>query len=228
MRPRLHGEISPTAEDAAAIAATRVAETAAAADDAREVLQRSRERDSAARADLLRAEELHTALSAKLNALEGLERERVGLAPAAARLLKERGMFGEGAVLGPLSDFISTDANAASLVERFLGATVNAVLVRDRSVAEAVRAWHASATPGPLLLLPVDSEFAESSRYFRRFRQVSRVSSSRPRRQRMGALAARTRDVDGERNGVRRFTRRDLAAGCRVGPGPVAAPRRDC
>jgi chromosome segregation protein len=151
------------AEDAAAIAAARVAETTAAADDAREVLQLARERDSTARSDLLRAEELHTALSAKLNALEGLERERVGLAPAAARLLKERGIFGEGAVLGPLSDFISTDASSASLVERFLGATVNAVLVRDRSVAEAVRAWHASATPGPLLLLPVDAVSGDSA-----------------------------------------------------------------
>ena len=150
------------AEDAAAIAAARVAETTAASEDARDVLQQARERESAARADLMRAEELHTALSAKLNALESLERERVGLAPAAARLLKERGIFGEGAVLGPLSDFISADANAASLVERFLGVTVNAVLVRDRSVAEAVRAWHASAAPGPLLLLPVDSVFDQS------------------------------------------------------------------
>ncbi len=151
------------ADDAAAIAAARVADTTAAVEDARDVLQQARERESAARTELLRTEELHTALSAKLNALEGLERERVGLAPAAARLLKERGIFGEGAVLGPLSDFISADANSASLVERFLGATVNAVLVRDRSVAEAVRAWHASAAPGPLLLLPVDSAFEESS-----------------------------------------------------------------
>ena len=145
------------AEDAAAIAAVQVAETTAALEDARDILQQARERESGARADLLRAEELHTGLSGKLNALEGLERERVGLAPAAARLLKERGIFGEGAILGPLSDFISTDAVSASLVERFLGATVNAVLVRDRSVAEAVRAWHASAAPGPLLLLPVDA-----------------------------------------------------------------------
>ncbi|MDP9201454.1 MAG: chromosome segregation protein SMC [Gemmatimonadota bacterium] len=151
------------AEDVAAIAAARVADTTAAAEDARDVREQARERESAARADLLRAEDLHTALSAKLNALEGLERERVGLAPAAARLLKERGIFGEGAVLGPLSDFISTDASSASLVERFLGATVNAVLVRDRSVAEAVRAWHASAAPGPLLLLPVDSLFDQQS-----------------------------------------------------------------
>ena len=151
------------ADDAAAIAAARVAETTAAAEDARDVLQQTRELEMAARTDLLRIEELHTALSAKLNALEGLERERVGLAPAAARLLKERGIFGEGAVLGPLSDFISADANSASLVERFLGATVNAVLVRDRSVAEAVRAWHASATPGPLLLLPLDSTFDQGT-----------------------------------------------------------------
>ena len=152
-----------TAEDAAAIAAARVAETSTAADTAREVLESVRERHAAARTDLLRAEELHTALSARLNALEGLERERVGLAPAAARLLKERGIFGEGAVLGPLSDFISTDANSATLVERFLGATVNAVLVRDRSVAEAIRAWHSSTSPGPLLLLPVDSASEQAS-----------------------------------------------------------------
>ncbi|MFL5556057.1 MAG: chromosome segregation protein SMC [Gemmatimonadaceae bacterium] len=145
------------AEDAAAIAIARMAETSNAADDARAALQEARERESAARAELMRAEELYTSLSAKLNALEGLDRERVGLAPAAARLLKERGIFGEGAVLGPLSDFISTDANAAALVERYLGPTVNAVLVRDRAVAEAVRAWHSSTSPGPLLLLPVDS-----------------------------------------------------------------------
>jgi chromosome segregation protein len=150
------------AEDAASIASTRLAETSAGADEARDALEVARERESAARADLLRAEELHTALSAKLNALEGLERERVGLAPAAARLLKERAIFGEGAVLGPLSDFISADAAAAGLVERFLGPTVNAVLVRDRSVADAIRAWHASATPGPLLLLPLDSVNGDS------------------------------------------------------------------
>ena len=151
------------AEDAAAIAAGRLAETAAAADDARDTLEQTRIREGAARAELLRAEELYTSVSAKLNALEGLERERVGLAPAAARLLKERALFGEGAVLGPLSDFISADASSAGLVERFLGPTVNAVLVRDRGVAEAVRTWHAAATPGPLLLLPLDSADGETN-----------------------------------------------------------------
>src|SRR5678816_2943052 len=88
---------------------------------------------------------------------DSLERERVGLAPAAARLLRERERFGEGAVLGPLSDFISADQASALLVERFLGATVHAVLVRDHETAEAVRSWHATANPGPLLLLPLDA-----------------------------------------------------------------------
>ena len=152
-----------TAEDVAAIAAGRLAETAAADDDARDALVQARDREGAARLELARTEELHTSLSAKLNALEGLERERVGLAPAAARLLKERAIFGEGAVLGPLSDFISADAGSAGLVESFLGPTVNAVLVRDRSVAESIRAWHAAAAPGPLLLLPLDSVDGESS-----------------------------------------------------------------
>ena len=117
----------------------------------------ARDADSAARSALLRAEESQTAVASKLNALEGLERERVGLAPAAARLLRERSQFGEGTVLGPLSDFISTDAAAASLVERFLGPTVHAVIVRDRAAAEAIRMWHAATNPGPLLLLPADS-----------------------------------------------------------------------
>jgi chromosome segregation protein len=117
----------------------------------------TRDREAVARAELFRADEAHTSLQGKVNALDALERERVGLAPAAARLLREREQFGEGAVLGPLSDFISADQASALLVERFLGATVHAVLVRDRDAAQKVREWHAAANPGPLLLLPLDA-----------------------------------------------------------------------
>jgi len=133
-------------------AAARNAELAAAL----AAVRTARESDAAARSGLLRAEEAHTALESKLNALEQLERERVGLAPAAAKLLREKEKFGAGSVLGPLSDFISTESEAASLVERFLGATVHAILVRDRAAAESIRAWHAATNPGPLLLLPAD------------------------------------------------------------------------
>jgi len=57
-------------------------------------------------------------------------------------------------VLGPLSDFIGADQGSAVLVEKFLGNSVHAVLVRDAAAAEAIRRWHADANPGPLLLLP--------------------------------------------------------------------------
>jgi chromosome segregation protein len=126
-------------------------------------LRAAREADSAARSALLRAEESFTALESKLNALEELERERVGLAPAAARLLRERDKFGEGKIIGPLSDFITTGSDAAALVERFLGPTVHAVLVRDRDAAEAIRAWHAATNPGPLLLLPADASIPDTN-----------------------------------------------------------------
>jgi chromosome segregation protein len=138
-------------------AEARVAAAASALDEARAADRAARERESTARSELFRADEAHTSLQGRVNALDALERERVGLAPAAARLLRERDQFGEGAVLGPLSDFISADQASALLVERFLGATVHAVLVRDRAVADRVRAWHAGAQPGPLLLLPLDA-----------------------------------------------------------------------
>jgi chromosome segregation protein len=135
----------------------RVAEAVSSLEGARATDREARERESAARAELFRADETHTSIQGRVNALDSLERERVGLAPAAARLLRERDRFGDGAVLGPLSDFINADEPSALLVERFLGATVHAVVVRDMSVATDVRAWHATANPGPLLLLPLDA-----------------------------------------------------------------------
>ncbi|MDO8500716.1 MAG: chromosome segregation protein SMC [Gemmatimonadaceae bacterium] len=144
-------------EEALSVARDRNALLNAELASALAAVRAARDTDSGARSSLLRAEEAQTALESKLNALEGLERERVGLAPAAAKLLRERDRFGEGSVIGPLSDFISTETEAASLVERFLGATVHAVLVRDRNAAEEIRVWHAATNPGPLLLLPADS-----------------------------------------------------------------------
>jgi chromosome segregation protein len=138
------------AGEAAAAAATELG-TARAADKS------TRERESLARAELFRADEALTALQGRVNALEQLERDRVGLAPAASALLRERRQFGDGAVLGPLSDFIGADQGSALLVEKFLGNSVHAVLVRDAATADAIRQWHASANPGPLLLLPLDA-----------------------------------------------------------------------
>jgi len=148
------------AEESLRIARERNESLNAVVASALDAVSAARASDSAARSLLLRSREFQTELESRVNALEALERERVGLAPAAARLLKERERFGNGGVLGPLSDFISADADSASLVERFLGASVHAVLVRDREVADEVRAWHGATSPGPLLLLPADLDTA--------------------------------------------------------------------
>ena len=149
-----------TADDALTIAR----QAATAADAARETARASardwRERDAAARAETHRVDAAHASVQSKLHALEGLERERVGLAPAALRLLKDREQFGSGAILGPLSDFIGADTATALLVERYLGPTVHAVVVRDGGVADAIRRWHGDVGPGALLLLPLDAKGA--------------------------------------------------------------------
>ena len=134
-----------------------VQETQQALEGARVAAAAARTADAEARALLARSVEQATSLEGQVSALERLERERVGLAPSAQRLLKEKDRFGAGAVLGPLTDFLSADGEAARLVERYLGATLHAVVVRDAAAARAVRAWHGEANPGPLLLLPIDA-----------------------------------------------------------------------
>ncbi len=156
---RAHEE-SQAEVDAAAEAADAAA---AELENARAQDRETRERESLARAELFRADEALTSLQGKVNALEQLERDRVGLAPAASALLRERQRFGEGAVLGPLSDFIGADQDSAVLVEKFLGNSVHAVLVRDAAAADAIRRWHSDANPGPLLLLPLDAMSEETA-----------------------------------------------------------------
>src|SRR5206468_2017402 len=95
----------------------------------------------------------HWKASGRRDALAELERERVGLAPAAQALLKERERFGD-AVIGPLSDFVRTSRRDAVLAEQLLGEWLHAVLVRDASAVETIRRWHEKTQPGPLVLLP--------------------------------------------------------------------------
>jgi chromosome segregation protein len=111
------------------------------------------EQELSARTTRRQAEHAWSQLAARREALGELERDRVGLAPAAQALLAVRDRFGSG-VLGPLADFVRTSRRDAELAERLLGEWLHAVLVRDADVAEAVRVWHAAAQPGPLVLLP--------------------------------------------------------------------------
>ena len=126
----------------------------AASDRARHLVNETREREAAERDQRRGAEESLAQLTARRQALEELERDRVGLAPAAQALLAARDRFGS-AVLGPLSDFISTSREDAELAERLLGEWMHAVLVRDWHAVGAIHAWHQEAQPGSLVLLPI-------------------------------------------------------------------------
>ena len=145
-----------TAREQVMITQGNAREAQDALEGARLMASTARIADAEARSGLAMAVEQRTALEGRMNALDALERERVGLAPSAAKLLKERERFGEGAILGPLTDFVTADGDAAKLVERYLGATMHAIVVRDAAAAAAVRRWHTDTQPGPLLLLPLD------------------------------------------------------------------------
>jgi chromosome segregation protein len=125
------------------------------AERTRHLVGELRRREALERADRRTAGETLAQLSARRQALEELERDRVGLAPGAAALLAIRERFGD-AILGPLSDFIRTGREDAELAERLLGEWVHAVLVRESASIEAIKDWHASEHPGAIMLLPVD------------------------------------------------------------------------
>jgi chromosome segregation protein len=142
-------------------AVQRVSRDAHAAVRAVETLQHARrhvaalqEQEMSARSARRQTEAALAQLEARRDALSELDREHVGLAPAAQALLKVRERFGAGMVLGPLADFVRTSRRDAELAERLLGEWLHAVLVRDASVIEAISAWHAETQPGPLVLLP--------------------------------------------------------------------------
>ena len=141
----------------AAAATQRVHRDAQAAVRAVEALQHARrhvgtlhEQEMSARSARRQAEAALAQLEARRDALNELDREHVGLAPAAQALLKAR----LPGVLGPLADFVRTSRRDAELAERLLGEWLHAVLVNDASAIEAISAWHAENQPGPLVLLP--------------------------------------------------------------------------
>jgi len=86
--------------------------------------------------------------AARQGALEQLERDRVGLAPAAAALLGTRERFGD-AVLGPLADFVRVRREDAALAEHVLGEWMHAVVVSDLAACERDPRVHRDAGDRP-------------------------------------------------------------------------------
>ncbi len=125
------------------------------ADRARHALAEAREKEARLRAERRATAESLAQAAARKGALEQLERDRVGLAPAAAALLETRERFG-AAVLGPLADFVRVRREDAARAEHVLGEWMHAVVVSDLAACDAIHAWHRDAGTGPLLLLPLE------------------------------------------------------------------------
>ncbi len=147
---RLHEAMTATTEtgDAARHAV-------AAAEQARLLLRETRDREMRESAERRALEAELATLSARRAALEALERDRVGIAPAAAALLGRRDEYGDG-ILGTIADFVATDRDNAELIEQLLGEFVHAVVVRDQDTVAKIRSWHGTEQPGTLILLPLD------------------------------------------------------------------------
>ena len=122
---------------------------------ARHSLTAARAHEAAVQVELRAEEEKGALLRARREALEALERDREGLAPGAHALLERQDHFASGAILGPLSDYVTVSESGAQAVEQLLGEWLHAVLVRDESAVEEIMAWHDTTQPGPLVLLPV-------------------------------------------------------------------------
>ena len=185
---------SDAAAELVEIARVDVARAQGALETARTAAQVARTAEADVRRRLGDADRQRTSMQGKIHGLEALDRDRVGLAPGAASVLRQRESFGSGAVLGPLSDFLSADSDAAILVERYLGATVHAVVVRDREAANAVATWHATAKPGPVLLLPLD---AVNDVIVTDAALASRVKAAEPAERWVRALLGQVTPLDG-------------------------------
>ena len=185
---------SAAAEEAVELARVDVSRAQGAMEAARAGAQAARRTEAEARSRLGDTDRKRTQLQGRIHGLEALDRDRVGLAPGAASVLRQRAQFGEGAVLGPLSDFLTADSDAAMLVERYLGATVHAVVVRDREAANAVAVWHASAKPGPVLLLPLDAVQEVTST---NDALSARVTATQPAERWVRALLGQVTQLDG-------------------------------
>src|SRR5205807_2301631 len=123
-RRRARDAAAQDAAGDAAAAAQRVNQEAHAAVRAVEALQHARrhvgtlhEQEMTARSARRQAEAALAQLEARRDALIELDREHVGLAPAAQALLKAQ----LPGVLGPLADFVRTSRRDAELAERLLG-----------------------------------------------------------------------------------------------------------
>ena len=107
------------------------------------------------RAERRQAEEALAQMTARRQALEELERDRVGLAPAAAALLAARDRFEGGRARA--AERFRQHRPAGRRAGRAAAGRLDACRAGpEEDTVKAIQSWHAEQQPGALVLLPLD------------------------------------------------------------------------
>jgi chromosome segregation protein len=140
---------------------TRKSELEARRAEAQTTLEELRNAEDAARRGLGEAEDQSSRLDARVSALEALEREYHGFAPAVAATLSHRETL--DGLLGPVAEFLDLPQDRAAALEGTLGSLLQALVVRDTDVFDDLERWllehqsdpqHGERAHGALALLP--------------------------------------------------------------------------
>src|SRR5256885_1828916 len=115
--PHREQEEARAAQREAAAQAQAAAQAAEGLERTRRRVAELKEQETHDRPAQRQTEEALAQVTARRDALAELERQRVGLAPGAQALLRDKAQFGD-VVLGPLSDFVRTDRRDAQLAEQ--------------------------------------------------------------------------------------------------------------
>jgi chromosome segregation protein len=123
--------------------ATRLESLQRQADAAQRALEAARETEVEARKALAAADDRASHLASRVAALEALEREYHGFAPAVAAALSRRENF--SGLLGPVADFLRLSSDKAAAVEGTLGSLLQAIVVEDVNNLADLEKWIADA-----------------------------------------------------------------------------------
>jgi chromosome segregation protein len=117
----------------------RIEELNAQRETQEQTLAGLREAEVDAKRALSSAEDAASRLASQVAALEQVEREYQGFAPAVAAALNERASI--DGLVGPVAEFLKLPRDRAAAVEGALGSLLQAIVVRDGEAVARVRRW---------------------------------------------------------------------------------------
>jgi chromosome segregation protein len=135
----------------------RIAQINAQVSAQEELIEQLRDAELEAKRALANAEDNASRLTSQVGALETIEREFQGFAPAVAAALADRGNI--DGLVGPVAEFLQLPSDRAAAVEGALGSLLQALVVRDREAGARLRDWVAAhpAMQGTVALIPQDA-----------------------------------------------------------------------